>query len=298
MRCVNCGLPLPPAQKITNCSRCGTFLTTTGQGTQQPFAQGGWDNIGREGTSAGNPWDQTISNDFAFGQQGFQKQINPQPNAVNSFNDADKLGFQAASFSPKRPYPPPRQKKNSRNLFMVAGLCVIVGALLLVLILVLGTGNSSPNTASTNSTVLQQPTAAPSVSSANASPTVGTSPLPTGTAYPAQQYINNAQMANGVDNQTLKPQQPTNTFKAGSNMYVVFDLHPPSQGGAVCTYWYLGGKQVTSYSGSVSGTSHASYAYAQYNSAGAAYVELYWASDKSCANQLLAQHVDFTVTSS
>ncbi|MGH2508920.1 MAG: hypothetical protein ACRDHZ_16175, partial [Ktedonobacteraceae bacterium] len=89
-------------------------------------------------------------------------------------------------------------------------------------------------------------------------------------------------------------------FAVGSQMYVTFNLHPPSQGGVVCILWYLNGKQLATNPPittiNVSPTYHASYAYSIYNNAGPAYVELYWASDKTCADKVLAQHVDFTVT--
>jgi hypothetical protein len=183
--------------------------------------------------------------------------------------------------------------------------------LLLVLITVLstsGSNNASSNTALTsatsptaaNSTVAPQATSTPTAASDNATPTVSDSPTTTGTAYPGQQYIDNAQMAMGVDNKTMQPQQPTTTFPVNTNMYVIFDLHPPTQGGEVCAIWYLQGSSnpVTSYNFDVKGTSHASYTFASYGSPGQAYVELYWASDKSCSDKILAQHVDFTVTAS
>lgn len=190
---------------------------------------------------------------------------------------------------------------------MIAGLCVIFGALLLVLVLALGSGilgNNSPNTTSadpTTSSTSQQTAVPTTAATAEATtPATETTPEATGTAYPAQQYIDNAQMAMGVNKQTMEPQQPTTTFKAGSTMYVTFNLHPPSTGGAVCTYWYLKGNSdpITSFSAVVKASSRSSYTYAIYGSAGEAYVELYWASDKSCADKTLAQHVDFTVTAS
>jgi hypothetical protein len=195
---------------------------------------------------------------------------------------------------------------------MVAALCVVVGALLLMLIFVLGSGgpNNTP-TANTNptqpvsatSTVQVTPsTQATPLPTASSTATAGTvsTPTPDGTAYPGQQYIDGAQMATGVDKSTMQPEQVTTTFPVGSNMYVIFNIHPPSQGGAVCTLWYLTGNPtpVTSYNFNVSGTIHSSYTYATYGSPGQAYVELYWASDKSCSDKVLAQHVDFTVTAS
>jgi hypothetical protein len=103
-------------------------------------------------------------------------------------------------------------------------------------------------------------------------------------------------MALGVDKQ-LQATNPTTTFKLGTTMYVVFKLHPPSQGGAFCAYWFQNGKQITQpYTYPVKAASRRSYATARYGQAGAGYVELYWASSQSCSDKVLAQHVDFTVT--
>lgn len=314
MKCINCGLPLSPARTLTNCPRCGAPLNSGQEVQQQQFEQRGWGttNMGGRGAPQENPWVQVGSTapPQAFFPQGMQNQP-VMGGQGNRFNGSGRPEFQSSPLSTKRPYPPQNKPKNSRNLFMVAGLCVIVGALLLVLIVVLGSGGSNPqssttannNPTSNSSTSLPQtgttPTPTPTTN-AEASPTASASPSVTGTAYPGQQYISDAQMAQGVDNKTMQPQQPTTTFPVGSNMYVIFNLHPPSQGGAVCSLWYLNGNPnpITSYSFNVSGSSTASYTYATYGSPGQAYVELYWASDKSCSDKVLAQHVDFTVTAS
>jgi len=298
MRCMNCGLPLSPERNLSNCPRCGASLNAMqGAQQQQQFEQMGWGNRGNAPQQTS--WGQAASSGFynAFPQQEQPGQMGSSP----AFNRGMGSGFQQTPFPPRRPYPPAKSKGNQRLLFIVAGLCVLLGAMLLGLVAIIGLsgshGNASPNTAQTSAnTSTQHPAASPTTSDASASPTASDSPTTTGTAYPGQQYIDGAQMAMGVDKQTMQPQQPTTTFKAGSNMYVIFHLHPPSQGGAVCAYWYLNGNQVTSFASAVKGTSHASYTYAIYSNAGPAYVELYWASDKSCSDKMLAQHVDFTVT--
>jgi hypothetical protein len=303
MKCMNCGLPLSPARTLTNCPRCGVSLNVPQGIPQQQFEQGGWGNrnVGG-GIPQENSWVQVGSTipPRPFAQQGLQNQIGMGPERMTGFNEPTRSGFQEAPLLPRRPYPPQHHKKNSRNLFMVAGLCVIIGALLLVLTMALALGNSSPTTSTgtANNAGSSTPQAASSSTPSNvdASPTESASPSATGTAYPDQQYIDSAQMATGVNSKTMQPTQITNTFTVGSNMYVIFHLHPPGQGGAVCSLWYLNGNQVTSYSYTVSGKSTASYTYATYGSPGPAYVELYWASDKSCSDKVLAQHVDFTVT--
>lgn len=298
MRCMNCGLPISPTRTMTHCPRCGTPLNYVEGVQQQQFEQIGWGNMGEAPPQ--NPWGQVASTtpSSPFAQQGLQNQARPGSALTSGFSGPGGPGLQQPSLSPRRPYPPPKKRNNTQIWFMVAGLCVILAGLLLVFVFVLGSGSgSSPsNTANTSantpatSASTPQVAASPTASDPNASPTADASPSANGTPYPGQQYIDGAQMTTGVN------QPPVTTFKTGSNMYVTFNLHPPSQGGAVCSYWYLNGNQVTSYPFAVKGTSHSSYTYATYDSPGPAYVELYWASDKTCSDKILAQHVDFTVT--
>lgn len=289
MRCINCGLPLSPARTPNNCPRCGAPVNVEQGVMQQQAGQTGW---GMGAASQQNPWGQGASpNPY----NPFVQQAPPNQGMAGS-------GLPNTPMSPRRPYQSPQKPGNPKLWYSVAGLCVLLAGLLLVFVYVLGSGSSnpSPNTANTNTqtpaaqTNTPQASTSPTASNANASPTAEASA--TGTPYPAQQYIDGAQMAQGVDKTSMQPQQPTTSFKAGTNMYVVFQLHPPSQGGAVCSYWYLNGKQITTYPFKVRATSHASYTYAIYNNAGPAYVDLYWASDTNCSDKALAQHVEFTVT--
>ena len=306
MRCMNCGLPLSPARTLTNCPRCGASLNALqGAQPQQQFEQSGWEGgMGPAGQQNNpNSWGQGMT---------------PAPGSYSPFSQQSQGGLNAngngwpgdrpqqSPLSPRRPYTPSSlNKMNPRLLFMVAGLFVFLAAMLLGLVFVIGShsGGSTSSTASTSShnssgstSNNTQATATQAATPTASSATPGASPTDTGTAYPGQQYIDGAQMAAGINQQTLQAVNPTTTFKVNSPMYVVFNLHPPSQGGAVCSYWYLGGNQVTSYPFPIKGSSHGSYTYATYGSAGQGYVELYWASTKSCSDKVLAQHVDFTVT--
>jgi hypothetical protein len=192
------------------------------------------------------------------------------------------------------PSPPqtgaPRNFRNSRLGFVIAGLCILAGALILVFVyfIAVGSPGGDATTKGTGSPV-SLPTKAPT-------PTATTAPTPTATIYPGQQYINNAQMASAVDSSSLQPTQLATTFKTNQKIYVTFQLHPAGHNGAVCLLWYLNGRQITPYSFAVSANSKLSYAYAIYGGTGAGYVEIYWASTTQCTDQLLAQHVDFTVT--
>jgi hypothetical protein len=269
------------------------------QQPQQQFEQPGWGGASPQN----NLWGQGNTPVPGSYSSPFLPQNQGGLNANRFGGSGDRP--QQASFTPNRPFSPSTiSKMNPRLLFIVAGLFVFLAAMLLGLVYVLGAshGGGSPSTASstnTNSHGVAQATATQASSTPTASsstPDASASPTDTGTAYPGQQYIDGAQMTAAVDQQTLQATSPTTTFKVGSPMYVVFNLHPPSQGGAVCAYWYLGGNQVTSFTSAVKATSHGSYTYATYGSAGQAYVELYWASDKSCSDKVLAQHVNFTVT--
>ncbi|HEX7735149.1 MAG TPA: hypothetical protein VF458_09800 [Ktedonobacteraceae bacterium] len=295
MRCMNCGLPLSPSRTLTNCPRCGAALNAF-QGAQQPqqqFEQTGWES-GMGGAGQQNLWGQGGSSaPDAFSPFPQQSQGNP-----NAFRAS---GLQQTPMAPRRPYETPQSKANPRLLFMIAGVCVFLAAMILGLVFVLAQangGNPSPNTASNqNSTATATATGPASATATSSSSTPDPNATATGTPYPGQQYIDNAQMAQGVDAKTLAPKNPTTTFTVGSKMYVVFKLHPPSQGGAYCAYWYQNGKQISQpYAYPVKGTSRGSFVYFTYGQAGDGYVELFWASSVSCSDQQLAQHVDFTVT--
>ncbi len=190
--------------------------------------------------------------------------------------------------------PPPMETKSSGNMklgFTVAGLCVLIGGLILIFVyfMAIGFPGGSPNNTATTSS-------ASNGSTLTKAPTATVALSPTATVYPGQQYIDNAQMASAIDTTTKQPTQLTTTFKINQNIYVIFQLHPPGHGGAVCLLWYLNGKQVTQFSFPASAYSKLSYAYSIYGQAGAGYVEIYWASTIQCTDQILAQHVDFTVT--
>lgn len=202
-------------------------------------------------------------------------------------------GFISAGTPPPLETKSPRNNRNMKLGFTVAGLCILIGGLILIFVYFMAIGfpgGSSNNTATTNSasngsTLTKAPTT-----------TVAPSPAASATTYPGQQYIDNAQMASAIDTTTKQPTQLTTTFKTNQKIYVIFQLHPAGHGGAVCLLWYLNGKQVTNFSFPASAYSKLSYAYSIYGQAGAGYVDIYWASTTQCTDQVLAQHIDFTVT--
>ncbi len=181
--------------------------------------------------------------------------------------------------------------------FTIAGLCIIMGALLLIFVYIISLqlpptsasiGAVSPVATQPTNTTHAQPTAA-------ASPTVIPSPTP---AMPGQQYISNAQMASSIDKNTATPIQPTTTFTVGQPVYVTFLVHPNGQAGEVCLAWYLNGKFTSNFSFAIPNiASTTAYSYTYYHASGSAYVELSWSTSANCSNALLAQRVNFTVRS-
>src|SRR5581483_11251418 len=148
MRCMNCGLPLAPGNNLSNCPRCGASLNAFQGAARQ---QANWGNMGS--TPQQNPWSQAgvPGGSSPFTQQGYTQQSGPSSPGMGEFNRG--MASDRQPFTPRRPVPAPKNRSNPRTIFVVAGLCVIVGALILGLVAMLafsGNGGSSPNTANTS----------------------------------------------------------------------------------------------------------------------------------------------------
>ncbi len=300
MKCTSCGWPLSPARTTTNCPRCGTPIgsgqkaTSTPAQQQQVFVE----NAGVVQVEAGtslpkNQWRQAAQHSAYNTPPVRTPQQLSQAVQVWLQAPVSQPGFFSAGTPARLQAKPPYKSRKMKPGFTVAGLCVLIGGLILIFVYFMAIGlpgGSSNNTATTNST------SNGSTLSKAPTTTAALSPAATATAYPGQQYIYNAQMASAIDTTTKQPKQLATTFKTNQNIYVIFQLHPPGHGGAVCLLWYLNGKQVTHFSFPASPYSKLSYAYAVYGEAGAGYVEIYWASTTQCTDQVLAQHIDFTVT--
>jgi hypothetical protein len=321
-RCVNCGLPLQPERNQANCPRCGSPLNAMQQEVpQQQFGQAGWSNMG--GMPQQNPWGQTQTpapQQNSWGQTPAPGPYNQYPqqnegwqngtgmsgfngNGMAGFNNDMGSGLQQTPLTPQRPTPP--TKKKTSPAMRIALICFILSIVIVGFVGVLAAFNSSkgnsPTASSNTPQVVATSTTAPSPTTASATATAtataSASPTATGTAYPGQQYISNAQMMSGASDGS-KPNQPSTTFTISDTIYVSFSVNPPGTGGEVCSQWYLNGNEATHFSYPIKPTTHSLYLYANYGSAGPAYVQLYWASDKSCSDQILAQQVNFTVTAS
>jgi hypothetical protein len=150
---------------------------------------------------------------------------------------------------------------------------------------------NSTNTALAKNTSLVATTASPGTADATTT-ALAVTPTP---AFPGQQYIDNAQVAGSVNTKTAQPIQLATTFKVSQQIFVTFAVHPGGRNGAVCLLWYLNSHQFTHYEFLANGNATPAYSYAYPGSAGAGYVEIYWASTTACADKVLAQHVNFTV---
>jgi hypothetical protein len=282
MKCTACGLPLSPTRANGNCPRCGTPASGAAKSTGGPV---GWNDTVGAPTSVGAPPRDGQWGQARLASPAFQQPMVLPPQVGQAWG-AGANGMQGpGTFSPMPPAPrrPPRKPRLG---FLVAGVCVCAGGLLLVVVyfLAIGQPNNSPTTGNT-------PTRTAATSTAAVTPSLSGSPSPAATTYPGQQYISNAQMSS-----TQPPAQPATSFKVNQTLYVVFKVSSSTRG-EVCMKWYLNGKFAFNYQFPIGAhATFTTYGQAIYSTPGPAYVELYWAGDSSCANELLAQHVDFTIT--
>lgn len=293
MKCTSCDLPLSPSRTVTSCPRCGTPISQgqkpASTTAQQHYAQAYWGNAGGAQPGASPPYNAALSPVPGYVQGASQ----PPQQAFPSDQPWQQGQVSQPGFLQGTPIPQayaPRNPHNTKLGFIVAGLFIAAGGLILVFVyfMAIGLPGKSSNTAvTTSSPVAATPTSAPSVTA---------TPSPTTTTYPGQQYVDKAQMASAINTSNYQPTQLATTFKTNQKIYVTFQLHPAGHNGAICLVWYLNGKQATQYSFAVGANSKLSYAYSTYGGPGSGYVEIYWASTPQCTDQLLAQHVDFTVT--
>lgn len=181
--------------------------------------------------------------------------------------------------------------------FIVAGACVLTGALLLILVYFLAAGLSPSIVQTQSMTAGNSVTATTRQHTPTAVPTHITNPSPTvpSGAFPAQQYVSNPQMASAVNPNTAQVIQAATTFKVGQRVYVAFTIHPNGRSGAICLQWYANAQAFSHFEFAISPSSTVAYSYTYYATPGAAYVQIYWASSVSCNDEMLAQRINFTV---
>ncbi|HEY4035079.1 MAG TPA: hypothetical protein VGL94_14050 [Ktedonobacteraceae bacterium] len=198
--------------------------------------------------------------------------------------------FPQATYNPGTPQ---RSQRTMRIGFSAAGICLIVGALILTFVSILAQPLLSSNTGSPQATPPSPRSTLPATIAP--SPTVAT-PTPAG-VFPGAQYITNAHMATAIDQTTGQATQYATNFTTNQRIYVTFSLNTGSQGGAVCLMWYMNTQYISQYEFAVEKNQlDNSYSYNSMSNAGTGYVEIYWATTATCTDKLLAAHVTFTVS--
>src|SRR5260370_1959219 len=189
MRCSSCGLPLSPSRAQTNCPRCSTPIDPDPKAIQQPYQQPYWGHAGT--AQAGTP--------AQTDQWAEQPPYHPPVAQIPEYQPGV-----LQRYPPQSPQAmAPRNFRNSRLWFSVAGLCILAAALILVFVYVsaIRSPGGTPTTTGTDSLMSLHPH--------TPTPTDTTAPSPTATIYPGQQYINNAQMASAINSSSLQPAQLT-----------------------------------------------------------------------------------------
>jgi len=324
MKCIHCGLPLSSTRTQVNCPRCG-MATTPGHESRElsgsqdliPVHQVGYAYSEHTlGSSAGDLQASPAALPRAQSSGWEPQAVHTRPPAPTTtiWEPSSSILPQSTPPSQTRPalqYDPehlssrprmePRKHKHpgpSTNIgLIVAGLCVFTSALILIFVYFMATGLSNGASGAEN-VISQTPTATTIVSSPSplSSPTVVSSATPI--ALPGERFIDNAQTASAIDSSTAEVTTPATTFSINQKIYIAFNLHPNSQAGAACLSWYLNGKKIAHYEfAAAPNISRSVYSYEVYQAAGAGSVRIYWASSIACTDKLLAQEVNFSVTS-
>ncbi len=306
MKCTHCGNPLSPAH--LNCPRCVTPIAPgqAARGFSGPQRDHGEHRSGEQvwvqQAANGNvstiqipmpPVAAWVSVASAPSQPPQQAQQAPMGNWQSTEARPGGPGEARFQISPYRPIGRRPDQQSPNRGFIVAGLCVIVAAVILISVYLTAVDLSSntpdasmatSSTAIVTSSLSPTPTASAAATSATA------------TSLPGALFIYQAEMASAVDSNSGKAATLATTFSAGQKIYVILQLHPVNQPGAVCLLWYLNGKETTHFEFPVGPTDRIAYSYTIDRQPGAGYVDIFWASTTGCTNALLAQHVLFNVT--
>ena len=336
MRCTGCGLPLSPQR--THCPRCGKAAgepeekgNNQAETPQYAFPSLPENNSISVGVEASQAQPATIAQPQAnneipgqafhsAGTERFPGQPNqvvlPDQGQTLQANPAQKLDWQAFS-QPKlgnassdgikagefRPFPQRPGSAHSRRAvqpgFTVAGLCVLSGGLILMLVYIISLQLPSLATGTPSATMVANTpiSQTPSPGSQAEATTTPLSPTATPTpSLPGKMYIDNAQMGSSLVFNTAQLSQVTTTFTVNQKIFVTFALHAPNTGGAVCLNWYVNQKQFTTFSFAVGAGSQHAFSFAFANSTGAGSVSISWANSTDCIDKMLAQVATFTVT--
>lgn len=292
MICPQCGLPVSPSRK--SCPRCGIPVEEMrkrgepGQGAAFP----------RSPSSSPQQEDEKSKQ-----QSGAMpsREGNPvqQASAVNKPQLRTQQRKTQVSLSPGTFFNSPARMRLG---FTIAGICIGVGALILILVFIMA--QSLP--AAVNAEVQVQPTSQTEGNKGDAAvlpPTPSPAPTTPGitptSAATGSKYIDNVQIGSNLDMTRVQIAQSTRDFQAGQRIYITMNVNSIGYQGAVCLDWYVQNAFLTHYAFSTTADPsqpHATaWSYAISTRQGSGYVNVFWASSLACADKMLAQRVDFNV---
>src|SRR2546421_10548119 len=162
MKCTNCGFPLSPTNASMTCPRCHTFIASgPGSVAQQPSPQP---------APSSSPWTTGKSQNQItlspveqkpFPQLGQFWQSAPTPESMPATLSHNSASYDvptrtagATYSSPSAPAPSirPRAQRTSNLGFIIAGLCVFAGGLLLIFVYIMALELPSPDSTTSFST--------------------------------------------------------------------------------------------------------------------------------------------------
>lgn len=275
---------------------------------QIPFAQPANNNVFEQtpfpGMTPPPPGDPALAQNFQMWSPTSPAPVEPPRTATSATNWSHTPSPQPQSEAGAFPHPPQRtplnpNKRTIRFGFTVSGLCILTGGLILIFVYMMSlslppsssTQLSSQSNQGQNTTtpVAVKPTEAPSPTVADATSTS------TAGSFPGQQYIGNAQTASAINTTAAVPTSVTSQFKTNQKIYITFTAHG-GQSGTVCLLWFINNQQFDNYEFQVDANSTPAYSYTSTGTPGTGYVQVYWATQPTCADKLLAQQVNFTVS--
>jgi hypothetical protein len=183
--------------------------------------------------------------------------------------------------------------KTTRIGLTAAGLCIMVGSLLLILVYLVGQGVLPSGETTTISNAQQTNTAKlAQTATVTQAPTSTIPPVTPTPVLPGQNLLNSSVLSNDFNN----PQSSTD-FKVNQKIYAILSLRVSSNTHTVCLNWYLNNQLVNAYSSEVNPASNYKYYYwATMQTPGNGYVSISLSSTMSCTNAVLAQKLNFTVS--
>lgn len=184
--------------------------------------------------------------------------------------------------------------------FTLAAACMSLGAFILIFIYILSQNLMPPMPLTTqSSTVSTVPNAAAQAATAQATQSL-TPTAQAATATPvanAQQYIDNVQLASGVNAATGAPLDQRTSFRLGQPIYVTLTVHTLAYNGAVCLTWTVNNQAIPYATTVGSSTLRQTNAYFFFKpeATGNGSVDVAWSATTACANTVQIQQVDFKV---